>query len=145
MPLSWSDWHGVSDWKEAPNTFGVYRIRLAQSGKPFSIPRFLGEDPEGILWIGHATNLRSRLRIAYGALQGGNHPHSEAKLLYALEQSTDLKNRYERSEYQYSFALLGSKTEAEDYEVILIQEYIKQYGEAPPLNSAIPGGQLLRS
>lgn len=134
--MSWSDWREINQ-PAGYEDCAVYRIRLASAKGAASINRFLGTDTQGLLWIGEAIDFdRRRQRFVRGVKHGK--VHAGAKLLHRLENVTSLKAIYPGYAYQYSFRKIGSKEEAKSCEERLIKTYVKQFGEAPPLNSIIP-------
>ena len=136
LRINWSGWTPVSE-VTSHSSCAVYRIRTTQSGKPIKIARFLGVDQQGLLSYGMTTNMKSRLRSFNHGLQRGT-ANSEANLMRLLRLFTKLNRLYPNSRLDYSFMKYGSKAEADLIEEILIKAYVIQYGEVPPLNSAIP-------
>jgi len=135
ISITWSDWreiHKAADHKGC----AVYRIRLCNQKTPVRISRFLEVDNDGLLCIGKTTGMESRRKQFVNALVGKG-AHSEGYLLRLLEQESSLSAAYPGREYQYSFAKVARGQEDETEEE-LIKAYVKQFGEVPPLNSAIP-------
>ena len=64
--------------------------------------------------------------------------HSEGNLLFLLKKYSPFKAKHDNSKYEYHFQKVGTTDEAKKKETKLIKDYVKQYGEVPPLNSAIP-------
>jgi len=74
--------------------------------------------------------------FTYG-LKGGR-GHSEGYLLYLVNRYSLFKAKYSKPKYQYHYQKLRTKNAAKTIESKLIKDYFKQYGELPPLNSAMP-------
>jgi len=81
--------------------------------------------------------MRRRHRAFIQGLRRGR-GHSEANLLHQLEKSTQLNQLLPRRAYQYRFRPVRSSADARTIDERLIKRYLKQFGEVPPLNSAIP-------
>ena len=135
MSLNWSDWHDITQ----PANYGenaVYRIRLMNQQGPAMISRFLGADSNGILCIGKTNDMEKRRRQFVRGLKG-KFGHSEGYLMHILQKVSPFSALYANTEWQYSFAKVGSGEE-EAVEAQEIKAYVKEFGEVPPLNSAIP-------
>jgi len=135
MSLVWSDWCSIdkpTDYKHC----AVYEIRLCCQKTPISISRFLGVDERGLLCIGKAKSMEKRRKQFVNSRKEGD-GHSEGNLLHRLEIDSTISTRYPDPEYEYSFAKVnpGQENRLEEQE---IKAYVKQFGEVPPLNSAIP-------
>lgn len=135
MSLIWSDWYHIGK-PSGHRESAIYRIRLCNHEGPIQIARFLGMDNDGILCIGKTTKMEGRRKQFIRGL-AGNFGHSEGNLLHILEKQSPLLGLYPKSEYQYSFAKvdLGQESQIEEEQ---IKAYVRQFGEVPPLNSAIP-------
>jgi len=109
---------------------------MCHNGKPIEIRRFLGIDRNGILCIGKTTQLASRRKQFIRGL-GGIFGHSEGNLLHILETISPIEVKFPDREYEYSYAVvaIGDEDITEEEE---IKAYVKEFGEVPPLNSAIP-------
>jgi hypothetical protein len=137
VSLMWSDWSEI-DQPTDYRHHAVYIVRLCgETGIPICINRFLDSDANGILWIGKASDMEGRRRIlARGHL--GKGAHSEARLLHILETVSALPMKHPRRKYEYSYIEVKNSDQASKIEEEQIKAYIKQFGEAPPLNSVIP-------
>lgn len=135
--MKWSIWLDINT-SSNHYSHAVYEIRLLNAkGKRISINRFLGVDKEAILAIGMTTNMERRRKQFISGLvncQG----HSEGNLLYLLEKYSKFNSKYKKLKYQYRFFKINSKANTKRQERRLIKDYVKQYGEVPPVNSAIP-------
>ena len=135
MKVKWTSWQKFGT-PAGTNGPGVYKIRLLARGKPQTIPRFLGQDPSGLLSIGVSGNLERRLRDFLRGLDKGR-GHSEANLLNLLRTHASLERKVGPYSFQYSYKSYNHK-KALALESMLIKQYVKRFGEVPPLNSAIP-------
>ena len=117
-----------------PAVPAVYKILPPKAKWEKGIPRFLGTDKERILFYGQTGNLRDRL----GALlRGMDHEngHAEGNLIRILRREIP---RFGLTEVLFSYREVASKEEAKDDEERLIKQYVRRFGEVPPINSAIP-------
>jgi hypothetical protein len=137
MQKIWTKWRGVNQIAEHAGP-AVYNIRMALGKKPIPIQRFLGSDRQGILAIGKTINMEKRRKQFISGLSKGR-GHSEGNLVFLLEKYSRLKRAYRGYSLEYRFITADDKGSAEDLERDLIKKYVKQYGEAPPLNSSVPG------
>ncbi len=140
MPRTWSRWCPL-DHPCGHNGAAVYQVRLLRSRRPLPIGRLLRRDPAGLLCIGMTADMQRRRRAFVQGLKRGR-GHSEANLLHQLEKSTPLKRLMPRRVYQYRFRTTSNRLDAQRLEERLIKRYVKQFGEVPPLNSAIPNRYL---
>lgn len=140
MPETWSHWRPL-DRPCGHSGAAVYQVRLLTSRRPLRIGRLLRRDPRGLLCIGMTADMQRRLRDFVQGLKRGR-GHSEANLLHQLEESTPLKRLMPRRDYQYRFHPTRNRADAQRLEERLIKQYVKQFGEVPPLNSAIPNRYL---
>ena len=64
--------------------------------------------------------------------------HSEGILFRILNRYTAIRSTYDGARCVYSYCPLDCKQAAIEHERRLIKENVLAFGEAPPLNSAIP-------
>lgn len=132
----WSEWQEIVLSPECTGA-AIYRVRLLnnETDKPLLINRFLGVDGLGIVSLGKATNIKRRIQqFCHGVekCQG----HSEGNLFNLINQyCTHIKQLNCSIEYQYKIVEVDLLSYEEEH---LIKDYIKYFGEVPPLNSAIP-------
>ena len=137
MTNKWVDWLNINDKCNYQGP-AVYKVRLADTnGNACKLGRLLTTDDEGIMCIGHASNMKQRkaqfltaIRKAYG--------HSEMNLVYYLEKYTGFKKKFKEVQFQYCFCKCSDVAKSKSQEEQLIKAYFKKFGEVPPLNSAIP-------
>ena len=118
---------------------GVYWIYVAtRSGKPLTLPRLLGRDPSGVLYIGRSKNLRSRLSGLCKGLSSRTRPQTVTHTavisywrLRAFRRQFRPTNLWVRIRY---FSANDDTYKAEDRALL---GYANRYGEAPPLNGAL--------
>lgn len=138
MNMNWSSWKNI-DESSGHYSHAVYEVRLVNTqGTSVAINRFLDKDEEGLLSIGMTTNMERR-RKQFISGEDRCQGHSEGNLLFFLKEYSRFKTKHIMPKYQYRFQKVNSEDEAKRKERKLIKDYVKQYGEVPPLNSAIPG------
>jgi hypothetical protein len=122
-----------SDWDSMPTTPGVYIVR-----KSGSIPRVGGVDRSGILYLGKASSLRSRVwgfwytnHTASGFLW--THPDLAALVLGArLRSVRDVEKAIDGLTVRYATPVAAAKLARA--ERAMMWAYLSRFGEAPPLN-----------
>jgi hypothetical protein len=137
MTNRWTDWFNI-DAKCNYHGPAVYKVRLiCVNGNRCQLERLLKADQEGIICIGNTSNMEQRRKKF---LSGVNRAtgHSEMNLIYYLKAYTNFSNKFKDSYFQYSFRECSNVTESKKEEEKLIKSYFKEFGEVPPLNSAIP-------
>ena len=135
--MTWSDWQPIDDGP-AHDSAAVYELRLVSTnGCPISIPRFLQVDNRGILSIGETGTMESRRTQFLYALEKCS-GHSEGNLLYYLLRYSPLNERFPQHQIEFRYHVEKDKDTAKQAEARMIKAYIREFGEVPPLNSAIP-------
>jgi hypothetical protein len=134
--MSWYDWRPLRDQPDYGGP-AVYELRIATDDRPIAIPRFLGTDVRGVLSIGETGGMAFRHRQFISAIEKC-YGHSEVNLLYYLLRYTPLNKLHPKHCLEYRFRKERAKQAAKLAEARLIKAYVRQFGEAPPLNSAIP-------
>ena len=67
LDREWNDPLGLSESTDLPSHPGAYRlIGYAGADQPMIVPRLLGADASGVLYIGMSTNLRARVQKLFG-------------------------------------------------------------------------------
>jgi len=136
--MNWSFWKNI-DKAARHDSHAVYEIRLVNTqGTSVAINRFLGKDKKGLLSIGMTTNMERR-RKQFISGEDRCQGHSEGNLLFLLKEYSRFRTKHPLPKYQYRFQKVISEDETKRKERKLIKDYVRQYGEVPPLNSAIPG------
>ena len=118
-------------------------LRQDDPSRYFQIPRFAAEDPEGVLEIGHTTDLAQRRRT-FRAAVSGNKSHSEGRLLHHLlelcKPLTDAHGPRQKILDSLLFTFKKApKASLVAKESDAIDDYIARYGEPPVLNCQVPG------
>jgi len=128
-----------TDWDDMPATPSVYLIRRRRP-----VNRVGGTDARGILYIGRSVNLRERLWQFWYA----NH-HTASVYLWCnptlargvlgrrCSSHKDVEDALGRL-----FARIATpvpKRQLEGAERALLYQYVRRYGELPPLNFVLPG------
>ena len=140
MRARWSDPVVVKafddQWDSMPRTPGVYVVR---TGRP--IPRIGGLDRAGILYVGRASNVRSRVWSFWSANHTASgflwtHP-GIARLVLAGRVRTvaDVEKQLGRLTVRYATPVHGRQLGRA--ERALLFAYISSFGEAPPLNLSL--------
>jgi len=133
--MGWSKWRDIE--KEAGyNGWAIYKISMKRDNKTVPIPRFLGIDKKGLLCIGITKEFEERLKQFKRGWKTGQ-GHSEANLLHLLDKHTNIKKQFKNYKCHYSFKKITRNQNLDDLESQKIKDYVKKYGEVPPLNSAI--------
>ena len=115
---------------------GIY---VVSTTRPLN--RVLASDPAGILYIGKASNLRSRLRSFLYGSHGATgflwtYPAIRRAVLCASSESEpDCQSALESGFVRCAFVAQVSLSRAEQ---IALFAYYQQFGEFPPLNSSMP-------
>lgn len=109
---------------------GVYKIIAARDNKRVPINRFLGIDPDGILYIGmgkkhnRIINLKKSISPTY---KGKGHSCGRK-----YKQNPNISIQFP---YEILYIELVSTENHQQLERELLEEYQKKFGEVPPLNS----------
>jgi len=134
--MSWSEWQSLTQ-KAGHDGPAVYELRLVTAAGPIPVPRFLAIDQRGLLAIGETGNMDSRRRQFIRATETCS-GHSEGNLLYYLLRHSPLNKVHPEHRLEYRFRKEADKGAAKIGEARMIKAYIREFGEVPPLNSAIP-------
>jgi len=115
-----------------PPFSGVYEIRWAIEGRPRPIARVDGVDENGLLYIGKAENLRSRIKAFWRYIRSekGQHTAGYTYVFYDYEK----KFRPDQLEVRW---MTVPEDEMDKEETRLLDEYINKYLDRPPLNLSI--------
>jgi len=124
----WSDWNHLSnlDWHEVPKGPGTYMI-----GTDRPLKRAVGIDQEGILDIGKSKGLRGRLQTFYRCAsmpETGGHMAGWRFAFYEMSRHFPLETLY------VCWCPVPSEGLAAREEGRLLDEYVRQHMEPPPLN-----------
>ncbi len=141
MKAEWSELFHIktldSKWTSFPKTAGIYIIRRKKA-----ISRVGGSDPNGILYIGKSKNLGDRLWQFWA----GNHTASGylyskpevCTLIFGKRCKSYKEIELKLGELFFKFAAPIHSNKLESAETAVLYAYVKQFGEAPPLNLSLP-------
>lgn len=121
----------------------MYVLVYIENGRPKVFPRLNGkEDTHGILLIGTSKNLNNRIRSFQRDIltEGLNkHGHSEGWNFRRYFRDNEYPNtiKLNAKNIRVYWKELGSEEEADSFETDLIQDYVMEYQDKPPLNISI--------
>lgn len=120
--------------KRFGTTGGVYKLfsSSAESGEAVSIPRLLGEDREGILYIGMAASFLDRVI----ELKKSIAPGYASRAHECGARFKDHPFISQHFPYEKLFVTLIAADDPKLAEREALQAYLEQFGELPPLNRA---------
>jgi len=130
-------------WDEAPTTSGVYVILGRRS-----LSRAGGKDAAGILYVGRASNLRSRLRKFLRAnhtasrFLGGFPQLAQIILGGRIRTRSDVEQHL--GDLRVRLATPIPTHQLATAERAVLYAYLSRFGEAPPLNLSLPQRHLER-
>ncbi|MEM1258183.1 MAG: hypothetical protein AAGH81_06625 [Bacteroidota bacterium] len=116
---------------------GCYALLWYKKGKPRSIPRLKEKDKSGILYIGKADKIKSRV----GSLQKTILNNSSSILKEPIIQGHQtlskkffrIRDNFEIDDFKIKIWNCPDD-DPEEVESFLLESYVKQYAELPPLN-----------
>lgn len=117
--------------KEIPAVYKIYAIRRYRS---YILKRLLKNDAVGLMYVGETINLQKRLTNFIKEFKNNSHG-SKHCAAYKFWKYKNLRKNFpfEKLACTYYYCIL--KSQAKEREVETIQKYIKEFGEAPPLNA----------
>jgi hypothetical protein len=145
----WTSWYSVenyNDYADKLNRFGVYQIRIVDSGgNPISICRFCGIDENGFIYFGRSgfkgfRTIANRIQEFTQKRHSGGRTYARVSSIWS--QNFQYKNHY--LQVRGRFSPINEICEAEakliicEAEARLIYEYESIFGELPPCNLARP-------
>ena len=136
---NWGKWRKIEciyDDLDILNKQGLYQIRMADIyNNPIPIPRLVGTDEGGIIYIGQSKRLRSRIEDFYcGRHSGGG--------MYGLVRLRLKRNkRYIGYSLHYRHMNINDSETMEKTETRMLRRYFREHCELPPFNSTVPGGK----
>jgi len=122
-------WHQIDE--EHSKREGVYKLVAAKDGKRIAVQRWLGNDEEGILYIGRATSFLNRVinlkkSIAPDYSDKSNNAGIRFKALVKVDKQLSYNCLY--------VELLESESPGE-VEKALLLAFVEKFEELPPLNA----------
>jgi hypothetical protein len=127
--------------EKIPNVPGAYIIIYSKNGVPQHLNRLNGVDEEGIFCIGKTKNLAGRIiQFVSDILTEGLkvNVHSEGwnfRRYFRDNPKGKIKPRFEDLEIYWK--ILESESAALKFETRLIQSYVMNFQDKPPLNISI--------
>lgn len=124
----WSEWHRIGDGYTMAQEPGVYVVRLTTAARsPVAIPRAIGVDQDGIVYIGESSSLSNRLgRLLW--MTADDIATRQHHSLIAAWICYDLERLGSRSllEVRWRFCIDHKLQERQ-----MIGDYKKRYGDIP--------------
>lgn len=138
--LDWSDWTPLESLEETEDPrlqkTGVYQVRIVRDGEPVTIPRWLGEDEQGLVYIGEGQ-LDTRLCEFEAGIRRYS-SHTAGKKRWILHRHVPAyEDRFGGHERECRWAQVP-KGISKDVEHDLLARYLRKFGEPPPLNTQSP-------
>ena len=123
-------WNFIDD--NFGNTGGVYKLICMKNEKVIPIDRVIKTDNSGILYIGKAGSFEQRVIYLKKAML----PNFKSKShicgrRYNLPELKNFREKFKLDDLYVSFI---SHDNPEAYEKELLNEYLLEFGELPPLN-----------
>jgi hypothetical protein len=110
---------------------GIYRLYATENGQPKPVPRVLGNDFAGTLYIGKADSFVNRvIELKKSCLP--NYKTNSHKAGVRYKNHTGLQAKYPLQNLMVLLAAVKNPVETERQALDL---YISQFGEVPPLNA----------
>lgn len=123
------NWHQID--AAFGNGGGIYRLYATQNGQPIPVPRVLGNDAAGTLYIGKADSFLNRvIELKKSCLP--NYLTASHKAGVRYKNHPGLQARYPLEDLMVLLAEVQKPAETERQALDL---YIAQFGEVPPLNA----------
>jgi hypothetical protein len=119
-------------WNRIPESRGVYFIHSYNDKIPKKLDRVLGQDEEGILYIGKSENIRERLRMLWRVL---NPKLTATAHTFGTKYNANKKLR-EAFPFNSMFISYRISNEPKILEFKLLEKYFTKFGEVPPFNSS---------
>ena len=125
------------------NEPAIYRVTYCKNNKLQKIGRLLGEDKEGILYIGKSKKIRSRIQQLRNAVDPNrlstNHTFGNKfkKLVENKNKKLEIKIK-DLFNFLCIEIELKSIKELDKAETNELKTYNYNFGEVPPLNSNLP-------
>lgn len=119
-------------WLHIPKCGGVYIIHSFNKKNPIKIDRVLGQDEEGILYIGKSENIRERLRMLRRVLN----PKQKATAHTFGKKYNENKKLREAFPLKSLYISYRISNDPKALEFNLLRKYFLKFGEVPPFNSS---------
>lgn len=118
---------------QVPDNPGIYRIySIDRNENPHPLPRVLGTDLDGVLYIGNSENLKERVRMLWRVLQPNLRAtaHTFGMNYKSLEV---IRNAFPLETLAIEYEV---NENPKQYEKEQIEIYRQKFGEVPPLNGS---------
>lgn len=124
-----SNWYYLNEkiLPDIPKSAGVYVVRSNKG----SVPRLFKEDPLRILHIENANNLHKRIQRFFKNCMDVNKKGCRASSRY---RRFGIIERYPFEDLSICWKTSGDKNRAKVDVSDVLREYIKEFGELPPLD-----------
>jgi len=140
------DWAGWSKWNSLAKMHGSGFSMISEGAGAYAIattklkiPRVVGIDRHGLLYVGESSDMRLRIRAFYDSIERGHQTHVAGWQynLVELERCAPVESLRVR--------WLPTKTrqEALEAQTKLLHDYVVNHCELPPLNCSL-GRELTR-
>lgn len=108
---------------------GIYILFLERENNPVTINRFLGNDDNGVLYVGKCDNFLDRvINLKKSILQNGS-SHICGRRLKKIKQHNKILNLNELK------VKIIQDINPKEKETKFLEEYFQKFGEIPPLNA----------
>lgn len=138
--MGWTDWHPADEQlaatldREHGSREALYMVATDdEDGKPIPVPRVLGIDSEGVLYLGRGQ-LADRVADARSAAKAGSGAHEKVRKAHGMAARLSGQPR------PLLFAWIVVE-KADAAELRWLEGYEQKFGELPPCNSAKGGGR----
>ena len=123
----WGEWR-ILEWTtvaDAPTTSAVYQVSIVRDG---GIRRLLGDDAEGILYVGKSGNLSRRLGRFLRGIQFGK-GHSGSNIVAQMDQARKefFRGQIANRGYRYRYVEVAG-ADPEDLEQEALKGYLNGFG-----------------
>lgn len=124
-----SFWENIN--KQFGNSGGIYKLVAIRNNQVLPVNRFLGTDNEGVLYIGKANSFLDRV-IELKKSISPDYKSSGHDCGKKYKSNSAISEQYP---YEILFMKLTQSETPSDLERQLLSEYVKKFGEVPPLNA----------
>jgi hypothetical protein len=123
--------------KEFNGKKGVYKIYSIKNKKPNKIRRLSNIDNSGLLYIGSSKNLKDRLGMLRRVTIGKSDGYKADAHTFGVKYNATAKIK-ELFPLETLFIEVECKEKFKETESKLLEKYLNDYAELPPLNSNYP-------
>jgi hypothetical protein len=123
--------------KEFDGKKGIYKIYSINKNIPCQIRRLAKEDASGLLYIGSSKNLKDRLGMLRRVTIGESDGYKADAHTFGVKYNATEKIK-ELFPLETLFIEVECKEKFKETESKLLEKYLNDYAELPPLNSNYP-------